>query len=108
MEAEKNRWIEETMDSFLGKQEVEPPARLYSKIMDKVSRRGMRKRIPVYTVSAAAAVVFILISFNVYSLLKLGSISEPGSALSSASSYYSTVPPDVWGAAGTGQNETAR
>ncbi len=84
---DKNKWIDEAINSFEGSERAEPSAFLFGKIADRLSERTVKGRIiPLRTVSVAAACILLLVVLNILLLNKQNKTSDR--SIQEVANYY--------------------
>jgi hypothetical protein len=67
---EKDKWVNETINSLEGLQPAVPPAALYAKTMQRIAAEkfnAMRDTVSLQTIYRIAAAIAVIISLNAYS-----------------------------------------
>lgn len=87
---DKNRWLNEVMNSLEGMQPAHADGRLFEKIEQQLDVRRTNngaKVIPLRTVSFAAACILLLIAINCFTLVKKRRIQQH-KGLQEVAEYY--------------------
>lgn len=96
MKQEKNKWLEEVLNSTEGMHTAEPPAGMFERIMDRAKRPGVVRTISLSTLSAAAACLLILLSLNLMALKGHDRSSNANAPVQDLAEYYD-LNPDNYG-----------
>lgn len=87
----KDIWIDEVMDSLDGMQRATPKDALFSQIEGKLARGiAVARKVPLQTVSLAAASIILLVMLNVF-MLRSGAkkaIVKSDSSIETVVEYY--------------------
>jgi hypothetical protein len=91
MQQDKEKWIEEVLNSTAGMRPATPPVGRFEQIRDKAYSLGrVTRTIPITTLSAAAACLLILIALN-FTLLDRYNPSANGEVVDTEASVQDIV-----------------